>query len=106
MTDTLDELLTELKDGLRGIYGDRLEGVFLFGSRARGDAEDDSDVDVLLVLDHVLDYGAEIARASEFVAALSLAHDTVVSLVFASGEHWLRRRTPFLINVRREAVPL
>ncbi|HID91389.1 TPA: HEPN domain-containing protein [Candidatus Bathyarchaeota archaeon] len=35
---------------LRKLYGDRLEGVMLFGSRARGDEREDSDYDVLILV--------------------------------------------------------
>lgn len=36
-------------------YGERLKGVFLFGSRARGDFRPDSDADVAVFLDHISD---------------------------------------------------
>ncbi|MFP4248886.1 MAG: nucleotidyltransferase domain-containing protein, partial [Armatimonadota bacterium] len=47
----LDEALRELKRELEALYGDRLRGVYLFGSHARGEAGPDSDVDVAVVLD-------------------------------------------------------
>jgi len=43
------KLMKELKEGLARIYGDRLKGVYLYGSYARGDARPDSDVDLLVV---------------------------------------------------------
>jgi hypothetical protein len=36
---------------LRELYGERLKHVILFGSRARGDADPESDIDLLVVLD-------------------------------------------------------
>lgn len=36
-------------------YGERLKSIFLFGSRARGDFQPDSDADVAVFLDHVTD---------------------------------------------------
>jgi|GEM_PF-4767554 len=42
--------LEELVDGLRGLYGDNLSRVILYGSKARGDATEDSDIDILVVL--------------------------------------------------------
>jgi len=92
MSVKISRLLAELKAGLARLYGPRLSGVFLFGSHARGDAEPGSDCDVLIVLDHVAAYGSEIDRTS-------------VSRVFVPAREWRRRKTPFLDNVREEAVP-
>ena len=95
----------ELKSELARMYGARLSGVFLFGSRARGDAKPGSDCDILIVLDRVTDYGAEIDRTSVLVSRLSLAYGVSISGVFVPAPEWKRRRTPFLENVREEAVP-
>ena len=46
MHDRIKPLLSELKVGLQRIYHDRLHGVYLYGSYARGEADSDSDVDV------------------------------------------------------------
>lgn len=43
-------VITRFRDAVAEIYGDRLERVVLFGSRARGDAQDDSDYDVAVFL--------------------------------------------------------
>jgi len=45
-----DPVLVEIKRRLREFYGDRLEGVVLFGSRARGDHKRTSDYDVAVYL--------------------------------------------------------
>ncbi len=44
------DLLLDLKRRLQRRYGERFAGLYLFGSRARGDAEPDSDVDVAVIL--------------------------------------------------------
>jgi len=79
--------------------------VYLFGSYARGEQEAESDVDVLVVLDDFEDYGEEVDRASSLASELSLAHDLSVSEVFVRERDWLHGDTPFLRNVREEAVP-
>jgi len=40
-------ILQEVKAKLEAIYGERLRGIVLFGSWARGDATDGSDIDLL-----------------------------------------------------------
>ena len=40
----------EVREGMAAIYGERLKGVYLFGSHARGDAREGSDIDVAVVL--------------------------------------------------------
>ena len=45
------ELLKQIKARLAAAYKDRLRGVVLYGSVARGDARPDSDIDVLVLLD-------------------------------------------------------
>ncbi len=97
------ELLTRLRQGLEDLYGDRLEGVYLFGSYARGKAMPESDVDVLIVLDEVADYGKEIHHTGHLISALSLDYDLSISRVFVSVSAWRNRDSPFLINVREDA---
>jgi uncharacterized protein (UPF0332 family)/predicted nucleotidyltransferase len=88
------------------VYGDRLERVVLYGSQARGDAEPGSDVDVLVALHGAVDPSAESARTSEFIAALCLEHAAVISCVWVSSEEYRNRQSPFLLNVRRDSVPV
>lgn len=89
---------------LAGVYGDRLRGVYLYGSRARGDHDEDSDVDVLIVLDRVEAYGHDLRLSGEAVSELSLASGVSVSRVLASESSWRTRDRPFLRAVAADAV--
>ncbi len=100
----LAELLAAFKQGLRKLYGDRLDGLYLFGSHARGEAHVGSDVDLAVVLDEVADYGREIRRSSELTAALALEHEVSISCVFIPRADWNRVEGPFLVNVHSDAV--
>jgi predicted nucleotidyltransferase len=98
-------VLAELKTGLQLLYGDRLRGIYLFGSYARGEADQESDLDILVVLDAFDRYAHEVDRTAELAAKLSLKFDVTVSLVFFRERDWLEGDTPFLLNVRDEAIP-
>jgi uncharacterized protein len=104
MTKNVQTILSLLRVRLEALYGDRLVGLVLFGSQARGDASPGSDIDVMVVVRGVVDAGAEIRRVGPITAALSLEHDVVLSCVFVSSERYSNERSPLLLNVRREGV--
>jgi predicted nucleotidyltransferase len=105
MNENIQTILREFKEKLGRLYGDRLKGVYIFGSHARGEAGPESDVDVLIVLDRVDNYSEEIDRTSEVVSKLSLQGGVSISRVFATEERWRTDQTNFFLNVREEAVP-
>ena len=104
MRDGIKTLLRELRMGLEASYGDRLRGVYLYGSYARDDEDDESDVDVLIVLDQCDHYGAEVDRTGGLVSDLSLKYGVSISRVFVSQRDWLGRDRPFFTNARQEAI--
>ena len=67
----IDPLLSELKIGLIGLYGERLKRLYLYGSYARGDQDEESD---LCLLDQFDSYAREVARTGQLASDLSLKH--------------------------------
>ena len=100
----LDKILQEFRDGLEQIYGSRLVRIVLFGSQARDEAEPDSDIDVMLVLQGAVNPHREIRRLSSFTSGLSLKHDVVISCVYMSEEEFCNQQSPLMLNVRREGI--
>jgi predicted nucleotidyltransferase len=105
MTRNVKRILRELKKGLKGIYGDRLKAVILFGSFARGEGRfPDSDIDVMIVLKSEFDYWEMDKLSSELVADLSLKYDVLISRKLASEVDYANSKMPLYINVRKEGV--
>ncbi len=102
--DHVSELLRELKEGLEAIYGPRLRGVYLYGSYARDEADPESDVDVLVVLEDFESYCGEVDRTGQLNADLCLKYSLSATPVFLREREWLHGDAAFLINVRREAI--
>lgn len=105
MKSQVSQLLQDLREGLELIYGPRLRGVYLYGSYARGEADPESDVDILVVLEDFEHYGREVERTGQLGADLSLKHGVSISQVFVRERDWLYGETIFLANVREEAIP-
>jgi predicted nucleotidyltransferase len=99
------QILTELKHELARIYGERFKGLYLFGSYARNEVDDESDVDLLIVLDRVDDYSEEIRRTSELISNASLKYGVTLSRYFAPEANWQEDTPLFYLNVREEAIP-
>lgn len=99
-------ILNDLRQRLAQLYGPRLDRLLLYGSQARGDAEEDSDVDVLVVLHGEVHPGEEIRRTGGVVADVSLVNDLVISCAFVSSQRFRAEKSPFLLNVRREGISL
>jgi uncharacterized protein len=104
MNPRVNAILSELRQELQALYGERLVKLILFGSQARGDAEDGSDVDVLVVLKGPVEAGKEISRTIDFVSRLSLENDIVVSCLFIDEDRFLNRNGPLLRNIRKEGI--
>jgi predicted nucleotidyltransferase len=106
MSPVIQPVLAELRRRLERVYGSRLVRMILFGSQARGEADAGSDVDVMVVLDGPVSPCEEIARTVSDVAGVSLDLGAVISCVFVSRDRFERERSPLLLNVRREGVPV
>jgi len=102
----LNQILREFRAGLEQIYGRRLLRVVLFGSQARDEAEPHSDIDVMLVLREPVNAHEETRQLSAFRAELCLKYDVVISCVYVSEKEYRQDRTPLMLNVRREGVPV
>ena len=100
----LTAILAELRQRLVNLYGNRLVTTVLYGSQARGDAEPGSDIDVMVVLKAPVQPCLEVDRSGGILTEVSLAFDELVSCVFVSEQDFATRKTPLLMNVRREGV--
>lgn len=104
MHPELKNILMELRAGLANVLGERLESVYLYGSQARGEAQPDSDVDILIVLNGEFRDLEVLDQIAPVVCNLSLHHDIVISPAFVTKDQFDEWNTPFIQNVKREAI--
>lgn len=105
--DIRSETLKELKTALEPFLGDRLQRMILFGSMARGDSRDDSDIDVAVVIRRLT---RELKHeVLDRVAEVELKHLMPVSVLVFSEEEFdrlKRRERRIALDIEREGVPL
>ena len=100
------EIAYELKDQLERRYGNQLKGVVLFGSYARGEETEGSDIDIAVILEYFDHACTEIERTGDLISFLSLKFDTLISLAPIKEKDWLLMRTSLISNIRRDGVLL
>jgi predicted nucleotidyltransferase len=99
-------LLQRCKKAITNVVRDAQ--VILYGSRARGDAHEYSDYDILILVDGPVDMALEEKMISN-VYPLELETGAMLTLIVYSTEQWnspLYRAMPFHKNVDREGVML
>jgi predicted nucleotidyltransferase len=102
----IKRVLAELKEGLSTLYGERLRRVYVYGSYARGDYQEGSDLDVLIVLKDFERAPIEMERTDALMGELSLEYLITISPLFMREDDWLNADKPLLRNVRVEGVPV
>ncbi|NUQ59295.1 MAG: hypothetical protein HUU12_07950 [Anaerolineales bacterium] len=63
-------------------------------------------MDILVVMKKDFDYSDMLRLSSRLVASLSLENDVVISRAFVTKSQYETLQVPFLMNVRREGIPV
>jgi predicted nucleotidyltransferase len=107
LTEKEKQAVKELIDELKKLYGDNLSRVILYGSKARGDATEDSDIDILVVLKKkIQNFSSERKKVKEISWRLSYKYDLLLSIIIRSEQEYMRKDTPLLMNIEKEGIVL
>ena len=100
-----EPVLTRFRSALNEMYGDRLERVVLYGSRARGDSHPGSDYDVAVFLRDLEDRIAEMHRLADLSTDLiDETGEFVHAMPYRAGSY--ADRTPLMLGIRTDGVDL
>lgn len=103
----IKSILLIFKKQLKEIYKDKLINLILFGSQAKGTANEDSDIDVLIILkDQEINIGNEIERTSTIIVNLSLRYNKIISRLFMSENYFNTYNSALIRNIRQEGIIL
>ena len=96
--------LYELKKELSNLYGSALKQVILYGSYARSEATEHSDIDLVIVLEGRIAPGSEIDRMIDIINNLNIKYEVLISVYPVSETDYKTVNSPLLLNVRKEGV--
>lgn len=103
----LSFISSEVAEQAKRMLGEKLDAVVLYGSYARGDYDDESDVDIMVRVKCSRDELRKYRRAFVDISSdLSLEYDVTVSILVYDTETFNKYRAamPFLKNVEREGI--
>lgn len=100
------DAVNDLKRHLSALYGRRLMGVYLYGSYARGDFTQDSDIDLVLALAGEVNTYKELDRLAPAIAEVCLEHDVLIAAYPVPVVWVTERKSALFENVRKEGVQI
>jgi predicted nucleotidyltransferase len=107
--DQLNTILGRLLDDLRAVLGTQIREAILFGSYARQEAGEDSDIDVLVLVDLDREQIAKYTwKIGEIASSLLLDYGVMVSPIVENADYYVRNTDilPFYRNIQREGVKI
>lgn len=100
----INTILVRIKEYLVSIYKDKIRHVILYGSFARGKATEDSDVDILIVVDDSL-YPRRVKEdLSELLFNILIEDGELVSVIVINEGMFENYRSPLLLNIKGEGM--
>ena len=102
------QTLTAFVSGVRERFGARVASIRLFGSYARGEAREDSDVDCLVLLDRVdpEDERAIIDLAADLIWQIGGAVISPLTMPVGGFDAWKGRERRAALEIEREGISL
>jgi predicted nucleotidyltransferase len=107
LTSDEQAAITEFTDHIQDLFPERILSVTLFGSKACGDADVESDIDLLVLVDEESNaFRSELWRIASDV---SLEHNVVLSVRVYARARWAesrRIRLPLYRAIVADGIPL
>jgi uncharacterized protein len=99
-----NSVVRKCKDALAQYYGSRMKGVILYGSMARGEANLESDIDLLILLSPPFDYFFELRQIVDLLYPIQLESEQLISAKPALASDYEVGSISLYRNARREGV--
>jgi predicted nucleotidyltransferase len=109
MSQKVMDLMETYVHEIQKIYGAHLRKIILYGSYARGDYREDSDIDIMILLDisdlEIKEYFEQLVSVT---FDFNMEYDTDIKPIAKSEAHFQKWiiNYPFYANINKEGVVL
>jgi len=101
---SISEVVKKSKAALENYYGTQLKGVVLYGSVARNQADQTSDIDLLVLLNKPFDYFAELRQVIDVLYPIQLESERLISAKPVLPDDFERGTIQLYRNAKREGI--
>lgn len=99
---SMSEVIRKCKSALESHYGSKLKGLVLYGSGARNQADEMSDIDLLVLLNKPFDYFSELREVIDTLYPIQLESDRLISAKPVLKDDFERGSIQFYRNAKNE----
>ena len=109
MSEIMQDLIDQYVEAVKKIYGSHVRQIILYGSYARGDYHEDSDVDIMILVDMSdLELKAYGQQLSYMTYDFNLDYNLDIKPIAKSETHFKKWiiNYPFYSNIYKEGIVL
>ena len=103
----LEEIIVQIVSYSKDLFGDKFRNVILYGSYARGDYDEESDIDIMIMVDMDREELRKYRRViSEYFSELNIQNGVFLTSKLQSEPYFNEWKTamPFYKNILKEGV--
>ena len=107
--ENYQDIINKVVEELKGLYGDKLRKIVLYGSYAKGTQNEESDIDIAVLVDEdeqvLKDYENKL---DEIISEIGYRSFKLISIVDISYQRYMQYKEilPYYKNIENEGIVL
>ncbi len=102
----IEIVLRRVKEHLNNVYGDRIKRVVVYGSFAKGEADEESDVDIAVVVADELNPNKIENSLDSLLFQILMEKGELITVLVIPESKFTTYNSPLILNIKEEGVPI